>query len=77
MSLDNPTTTSVISYLGVTTKNSLPSETFETDGLDGGQYDESNGGNRFSIGQSMTKLCVKIFIIMVQCTRDYFPRMWS
>ena len=35
-------------------KNSLSSETSETDGLDESQYGESNGGNRFSIGRSMT-----------------------
>ena len=49
------------STLGVTTKNSLTLETSKTDGLDESQYGKSNGGNRyFSIGQRMTRLCVKI-----------------
>ena len=42
--------------LGVTTKNSLPSESSENTVLDEIQYGESNGGDRFSIGRSMTKL---------------------
>ena len=43
-------------------KNSLPSESSENTVLDEIQYGESNGGirNRFSIGRSMTKLCIKI-----------------
>ena len=41
-------------------KNSLSSEASETDVFDESQYDESNGGNRFSIGRSMTKFYVKI-----------------
>ena len=40
-------------------KNSLSSEIPETDVLGESQYGESNGGNRFSIGRNMTKLCVK------------------
>ena len=39
-------------------KNSLPSESSENTVLDEIQYGESNGGNRFSIGRSMTKLCI-------------------
>ena len=31
----------------------------ENNVLDESQYGESNGSNRFSIGRSMTKLCVK------------------
>ena len=46
--------------IGVTMKNSLPSESSENTVLDEIQYGESNGGNRFSIGRSMTKLCIKI-----------------
>ena len=46
--------------LGVTMKNSLPSESSENTVLDEIQYGESNGGNRFSIGRSMTKLYIKI-----------------
>ena len=46
--------------VGVTKKNSLPSESSENTVLDESQYGESNGGDRFSIGRSMTKLCVKI-----------------
>ena len=45
--------------VGVTMKNSLPSESSENTVLDEIQYGESNGGNRFSIGRSMTKLCIK------------------
>ena len=45
--------------IGVTTKNSLPSESSENTVLDEIQYGESNGDDRFSIGRSMTKLCVK------------------
>ena len=41
-------------------KNSLPSESSENTVLDEIQYGESNGGNRFSIGRSMTKLYIKI-----------------
>ena len=48
------------SFVGVTMKNSLPSESSENTVLDEIQYSESNGGNRFSIGRSMTKLCIKI-----------------
>ena len=40
-------------------ENSLPSESSENIVLDEIQYGESNGGNRFSIGRSMTKLCIK------------------
>ena len=46
--------------IGVTMKNSLPSESSENTVLGEIQYGESNGGNRFSIGRSMTKLCIKI-----------------
>ena len=46
--------------IGVTMKNSLPSESSDNTVLDEIQYGESNGGNRFSIGRSMTKLCIKI-----------------
>ena len=57
-------------------KNSLPSESFENTVLDVSQYGESNGGDRFSIGRSMAKLCVKINQILVQRAReDYFPPM--
>ena len=45
---------------GVTTKNSLPSESSENTVLNESQYGESNGGDCFSISRSMTKLCVKI-----------------
>ena len=48
------------SELGVTMKNSLPSESSKNTVLDEIQYGKSNGGNRFSIGRSMTKLCIKI-----------------
>ena len=41
-------------------KNSLPSESSKNTVLDEIQYGESNGGDRFSIGRIMTKLCVKI-----------------
>ena len=41
-------------------KNSLPSESSENTVFDEIQYGESNDGNRFSIGRSMTKLCIKI-----------------
>ena len=41
------------------TKYSLPSESSENTVLDASQYGESNGGDRFSIGRSMAKLCVK------------------
>ena len=48
------------SIVGVTTKNSLPSESSENTVLDEIQYGESYGGDHFSIGRSMTKLCIKI-----------------
>ena len=35
-------------------KNSLPSESSENNILDEIQYNESNGGHHFSIGQSIT-----------------------
>ena len=46
--------------VGVTMKNSLPSELSENTVLDENEYNEFNGGNRFSIGRSITKLCIKI-----------------
>ena len=46
--------------LVVTTKNSLPSESSENTVLEEIQYGESYGGDHFSIGRSMTKLCIKI-----------------
>ena len=42
------------SKVGLTMKNSLPSESSENTVLDEIQYGESNGGNRFLIGRSMT-----------------------
>jgi hypothetical protein len=47
-------------------KNSLPSESSENTVLDEIQYGESGGGDRFSIGRSMTKLCVKSYFAATQ-----------